>query len=250
MDMDKDRHVFLRNAARMCHRRDALPPLSAPCFCRASAEATRAPRLSQAWLLLGIVPRRCDGVQPVATQTLRALQARRRMKRWIMDLKPSKGFLGVWLLLLAIWIGANSTFAVESALVGALISGVLAFAFTRHAGAWHDFRLTPSRVYHFLLYTGIFFVELVRANINMLRYVYSPRINIASRHRQDQDRPEIADRPAGACQFDRADAWLARHGHQGRHPVHPLARCQDDGSGRGDPDDRRPVREASGEVFG
>ena len=100
------------------------------------------------------------------------------MKRSIMDLKPSKGCFGVWLLLIAIWVGANSTFAIESLPVGALISGVLAFAFTRGDDVWRDFRLTPSRVYHFLLYTGVFLVELVRANINMLRHVYAPRIEI------------------------------------------------------------------------
>jgi multicomponent Na+:H+ antiporter subunit E len=100
------------------------------------------------------------------------------MKQSIMHLKPSKGFLGVWLLLIAIWVGANSTFAIESILVGALISGALAFAFTRGGGVWRDFQLTPSRVYHFLVYTGVFLVELVRANINMLRHVYSPRIDV------------------------------------------------------------------------
>lgn len=109
---------------------------------------------------------------------MHALHAGRRMKRQIIDFKPARGFFGVWLLLIAIWIGANSTFAIESISVGALISGVLAFAFTRHDSVWRDFRLTPSRVYHFLLYTGTFLVELVRANISMLRHVYSPRIDI------------------------------------------------------------------------
>jgi multicomponent Na+:H+ antiporter subunit E len=111
-------------------------------------------------------------------RALHALGARRRMKRAIMDLRPSKGFFGVWLLLFAIWIGANSTVAVESLLVGALISGVLAFAFTHRDGVWRDFRLAPAQVYHFLLYTGTFLVELIRANVNMLRHVYSPRIAI------------------------------------------------------------------------
>ena len=32
--------------------------------------------------------------------------------------------------------------------------------------------------YHFVLYTGVFVVELVRANINMMRYVFAPRIDI------------------------------------------------------------------------
>jgi multicomponent Na+:H+ antiporter subunit E len=33
-------------------------------------------------------------------------------------------------------------------------------------------------VYHFVLFTGAFLVELVRANINVMRYVFSPRIDI------------------------------------------------------------------------
>jgi multicomponent Na+:H+ antiporter subunit E len=101
-----------------------------------------------------------------------------RMNGAIRNLKPAMGFVGLWLLLLAIWIGANSTCAIESILVGALISGVLAFAFTRGASVWRDFRFTPQRLYHFLRYTVTFLVELVRANINMLRHVYSPRIDI------------------------------------------------------------------------
>jgi multicomponent Na+:H+ antiporter subunit E len=100
------------------------------------------------------------------------------MKRSITDFKPSRGFAGLWLLLLAIWIGADATFAVEAIVVGALISLALAFAFTRGGSAWRDFRFTPQRLYHFLRYTITFLTELVRANINMLRHVYAPRIDI------------------------------------------------------------------------
>ncbi len=38
--------------------------------------------------------------------------------------------------------------------------------------------MTPAKVFHFVAYTGVFLVELVKANINMLRYVYAPRIDI------------------------------------------------------------------------
>src|SRR5262249_30569995 len=35
-----------------------------------------------------------------------------------------------------------------------------------------------SRLYHFVLYTGVFVVELVRANLAMMRYVYARRIDV------------------------------------------------------------------------
>jgi multicomponent Na+:H+ antiporter subunit E len=91
--------------------------------------------------------------------------------------KP-RGFLWLWLLLTAIWFAANSSLAIESLLTGALISAVLAFIFVRSYPAWSDIRLSPARLWHFIRYTGMFAVELVRANLNMLRIVYAPRIAI------------------------------------------------------------------------
>lgn len=91
--------------------------------------------------------------------------------------KPG-GFLWLWLLLTVIWFAANSSLAIESILTGALISAVLAFIFVRSYPAWSDIRLSPARLWHFVRYTGVFVVELVRANLNMLRVVYAPRIAI------------------------------------------------------------------------
>jgi multicomponent Na+:H+ antiporter subunit E len=92
--------------------------------------------------------------------------------------KPPEGWIGLWLLLTFVWIAVNSSLAIENVITGVLISGVLAYVFARKTTVWSGLRLAPSRVYHFLLYTGVFVVELVRANINMMRYVYAPRIDI------------------------------------------------------------------------
>lgn len=89
-----------------------------------------------------------------------------------------KGFFALWLLLTFIWIAANSSLAPESVVTGALISAALAFIFARQSGVWQSLRLSPQRLYHFILYTGVFIVEMMKANINMLRYVYAPRIDI------------------------------------------------------------------------
>jgi multicomponent Na+:H+ antiporter subunit E len=92
--------------------------------------------------------------------------------------KMPRGFIWLAALLTFLWFAANSSFAFEALVTGTLISTVIAYMFTRKRGAWRDIRLSPERVFHFALFTGVFLVELVRANINMMRYVFAPRINI------------------------------------------------------------------------
>jgi multicomponent Na+:H+ antiporter subunit E len=94
-------------------------------------------------------------------------------------LRIPKGFFWLWVLLWLIWFAANSSLAIESIFTGAAIAAVLAYVFASKFDVWGAIRFSPVRLYHFLLYTGVFVVELVRANLNMLRYVYAPRIVIA-----------------------------------------------------------------------
>ena len=88
------------------------------------------------------------------------------------------GFFWLWVLLTFLWFAANSSLAPESIATGAVISAALAYLFTRTPGPWRDVRFSPARLYHFIRYTGVFAVELVRANISMMGYVFAPRINI------------------------------------------------------------------------
>jgi multicomponent Na+:H+ antiporter subunit E len=90
----------------------------------------------------------------------------------------ASGFFWLWILLTFIWFAANSSLAAESIASGALISAVLAYFSTRESSIWRNVRFSPARLYHFLRFAGVFVVELVRSNINMMRYVYAPRINI------------------------------------------------------------------------
>ena len=93
-------------------------------------------------------------------------------------MKAPRGFFWLWSLLTFIWIAENSAFEIELIITGVLISAVLAYMFTRNSVVWKDIRFTPSRLYQFFLYLCVFMFEVVRANINMMRYVYAPRINI------------------------------------------------------------------------
>jgi multicomponent Na+:H+ antiporter subunit E len=92
--------------------------------------------------------------------------------------RVSGHFFWLWMLLTFIWVAANSSLTVESVASGALISAALAYIFTQKTDIWQGFRFSPSRLCNFFIYTGVFVVELVRANLVMMRYVYSPRIDI------------------------------------------------------------------------
>jgi len=93
-------------------------------------------------------------------------------------MRPAKGFLWLWLLLTFVWIAVSSSLAVESVATGVLISAALAYVFARKFAIWAGISFSPQRLYHFILYTLAFVVELVRANINMMRYVYASRISV------------------------------------------------------------------------
>jgi multicomponent Na+:H+ antiporter subunit E len=88
------------------------------------------------------------------------------------------GMLSLWLVLFVIWMVANSALSVAVAVTGGVITGVLAYIFATSTDAWRNIRWTPASLYHFLAYTGTFVVELVRANISMMKYVYARRIDI------------------------------------------------------------------------
>lgn len=88
------------------------------------------------------------------------------------------GFALLTALLTFVWFAANSSTQPEALATGVVISIVLAYFFTRRPGPWRDIRVSAQRFSHFVRYTGVFLVELVRANLNMLRYVYAPRIEI------------------------------------------------------------------------
>jgi multicomponent Na+:H+ antiporter subunit E len=87
-------------------------------------------------------------------------------------------FFSLWLTLFLIWLVANNSLAVEVLVVGAAISALLAALFLPFARVYADIRWTPRVLLHALAFLGIFLWELVKANLNVARLVFSPRIRI------------------------------------------------------------------------
>jgi multicomponent Na+:H+ antiporter subunit E len=87
-------------------------------------------------------------------------------------------FLNLWLTLFIIWMIANATLAYDTVLAGVIISAIIALAFSAFARVYSVFRWSPQVLYYYLKYLVVFFIELVKANVNVMRLVFSPRINI------------------------------------------------------------------------
>jgi multicomponent Na+:H+ antiporter subunit E len=87
-------------------------------------------------------------------------------------------FLNLWLTLLLIWLIANGTLAADSVLTGVVITAAIALAFAAFSRVYSVIRWSPRVIYNYLLYFGVFIHELVKANLNVMRYVFSPKIDI------------------------------------------------------------------------
>ena len=87
-------------------------------------------------------------------------------------------FLNLWLTLLLIWLIANGNLATDTIIAGVVISAVIALAFSTFARVYSVIRWSPKVIYYYLMYLGVFSIELFKANINVMRLVFSPRIDI------------------------------------------------------------------------
>lgn len=97
-----------------------------------------------------------------------------------MSVKPNLPlqFINLWLTLLLIWVIANGTLATETIIAGVVISAVIALAFAAFSRVYSVIRWSPKVVIYYLMYLGVFLMELVKANLNVMRLVFSPSINI------------------------------------------------------------------------
>ena len=87
-------------------------------------------------------------------------------------------FLNLWLTLLLIWLIASGNLASDTVIAGVVISAVIALAFATFARVYSVIRWSPRVIYYYLMYLGVFCVELFKANINVMRLVFSPHIDI------------------------------------------------------------------------
>jgi multicomponent Na+:H+ antiporter subunit E len=89
-----------------------------------------------------------------------------------------RNVLNLWITLFAIWLILNASLDAQVVLAGIVVALLLTLGFARFSRAFADIRLTPRAIFSYLVYFAVFLQELVRANLNVVRLVFSPRIDI------------------------------------------------------------------------
>ena len=89
-----------------------------------------------------------------------------------------KVFVNLWLTLMAIWLIANASLQFQVVASGVLLATLLSLVMVRFSAAYAEVNLTPRALLYYLLYLAVFTWELIRANLNVARLVFSPRIDI------------------------------------------------------------------------
>ncbi|MEN8177055.1 MAG: Na+/H+ antiporter subunit E [Pseudomonadota bacterium] len=84
----------------------------------------------------------------------------------------------LWITLLLVWLVANASMAIDVIVTGVVVSTILALPLSVFAGAYADIRLSPKAFIYYFRYLGVFLWELLLANMNVARIVFSPKINI------------------------------------------------------------------------
>ncbi|MCW9046785.1 MAG: Na+/H+ antiporter subunit E [Gammaproteobacteria bacterium] len=87
-------------------------------------------------------------------------------------------FINLWVTLLIIWLIANNTLEFNTVIVGVVVSAAIALAFSRFSRVYSVIRWSPKVIIYYLIYLAVFSIELVKANLNVMALVFSPRINI------------------------------------------------------------------------
>lgn len=84
----------------------------------------------------------------------------------------------LWITLFAIWLVANASLSPPVIGSGLLVATLIVLPLSAFSHAYADIRMTPRALLHYFLYLGVFLWELVKANFNVLRIVFTPRIDI------------------------------------------------------------------------
>jgi len=87
-------------------------------------------------------------------------------------------FFNLWLTLFIIWLIANASLAYHTVVAGLVISALIALLFATFSRVYSVVSWSPFVIYYYLLYLIVFLIELVKANVHVMRLVFSPKINI------------------------------------------------------------------------
>jgi multicomponent Na+:H+ antiporter subunit E len=83
-----------------------------------------------------------------------------------------------FLILMTVWILLNNTFQLNILIPGAIISLLISLFVCRRCDVFAEMKLTPKAIANTFIFLGVFFIELIKSNMDVTRRVLSPSLPI------------------------------------------------------------------------
>ena len=93
-------------------------------------------------------------------------------------MKSIKNFAGMFVLLLAVWLLLNSALSTEIIISGIIVSALISALFCTRLDVFCEVKWNFKSILYMGMYLGVFFTELVKANLDVARRVVSPKLPI------------------------------------------------------------------------
>lgn len=89
-----------------------------------------------------------------------------------------KNIFIAFVILFIFWVLLNNTFNPLVLGLGAVLALLLSVLFCRSCHVFSEIRLTPKAFIYTFVYLGVFFIELLKSNLDVARRVLSPSLPI------------------------------------------------------------------------
>ncbi len=89
-----------------------------------------------------------------------------------------KNFSITFLVLMIVWVLLNNTFQPDILIVGAIIAVLLSLFFCNKCELFSEMNFTPKGLLYTIIFLGVFFIELIKSNLDVTRRVLTPSLPI------------------------------------------------------------------------
>lgn len=89
-----------------------------------------------------------------------------------------KSQVALFVVLMIVWFLINNSFRLEIIIIGAILSFIITLLFGRRTNVLNEFKFTPAAFFYTLVYLLVFFIELIKSNIDVALRVIKPSLPI------------------------------------------------------------------------
>lgn len=89
-----------------------------------------------------------------------------------------KNHIALFLILMIVWILVNNTFRSEIIIIGLIFSLIISLLFGTKLRIFDELKFTPASLGYTLVYLFVFFIELIKSNLDVARRVLTPSLPI------------------------------------------------------------------------